>query len=104
MISLSRLSVLCTDIGGTSQVSDYSRILVLPTRENIYTQAATQLLSAAQNGDLANVRRLLTEGHVDVNVTDEVGVHRPGGGRGGAGDNLPWAPNTGAPPSSALLW
>ena len=60
-----------------SQVSDYSRILVLPTSENIVThmQAATQLLSAAQNGDLANVRRLLTEGHVDVNVTDKVGVH-----------------------------
>ena len=39
------------------------------------TQAATQLLSAAKNGDLANVRRLLTEGHVDINVTDKVGVH-----------------------------
>ena len=32
--------------------------------------------SAARNGDLANVTRLLSEGHVDVNVTDkEVGVH-----------------------------
>ena len=36
--------------------------------------AATQLLSAAHDGDIATVRRLLTEGHVDVNVTDEVGV------------------------------
>ena len=37
VISLSRLSVLCTDIGGMSQVSDYSRILVLPTSDNIVT-------------------------------------------------------------------
>ena len=36
--------------------------------------AATQLLSAARDGDIATVRRLVTEGHVDVNVTDEVGV------------------------------
>ena len=36
--------------------------------------AATQLLSAAYDGDIATVRRLVTEGHVDVNVTDEVGV------------------------------
>ena len=36
-VSLSRLSVLCTDIGGMSQVSDYSKILVLPTSENIVT-------------------------------------------------------------------
>ena len=36
--------------------------------------AATQLLSAAYDGDIATVRRLVTEGHVDVNVTNEVGV------------------------------
>ena len=35
---------------------------------------ATQLLSAALDGDIATVRRLVTEGRVDVNVTDEVGV------------------------------
>ena len=34
--------------------------------------ATTQLLSAARNGDIATVRRLVTEGHVDVNITDEV--------------------------------
>ena len=34
---------------------------------------ATALVS--YNGDLARVRRLLTEGHVDVNETDKVGVH-----------------------------
>ena len=34
----------------------------------------TQLLSAVRDGDIATVRRLVTEGHVDVNVTDEVGV------------------------------
>ena len=39
-----------------------------------HMQATTQLLSAAQDGDIATVRRLVTEGHVDVNVTDEVGV------------------------------
>ena len=39
--------------------------------------AATQLLSAARNGDIATVRRLVIEGHVDVNVTDEVGVSSP---------------------------
>ena len=39
-----------------------------------HIQAATQLLSAARNGDIATVRRLVSEGHVDVNVTDEVGV------------------------------
>ncbi|KAL5510768.1 hypothetical protein EMCRGX_G006369 [Ephydatia muelleri] len=32
---------------------------------------ATQLLSAAYDGDIATVRRLVTEGHVDMNVTDE---------------------------------
>ena len=36
--------------------------------------AATQLLLAASDGDIATVSRLLTEGHVDVNVTNEVGV------------------------------
>ena len=36
--------------------------------------ATTLLLSAARDGDLATVRRLVTESHVDVNVTDEVGV------------------------------
>ena len=36
--------------------------------------AATQLLSAVWDGDIATVRRLVTEGHVDVNVTNEVGV------------------------------
>ena len=35
---------------------------------------ATQLFSAARDGDIATVRRLVTEGHVDVNVMDEVGV------------------------------
>ena len=36
--------------------------------------ATTLLLSAARDGDIATVRRLVTEGHVDVNVMDEVGV------------------------------
>ena len=36
--------------------------------------AATLLLSAARDGDIATVRRLVTEGHVDMNVTNEVGV------------------------------
>ena len=36
--------------------------------------AATLLLSAARDGDIATVRRLVTEGHVDVNVTDQVSV------------------------------
>ena len=35
---------------------------------------ATQLLLAARDGDIATVRRLVSEGHVDINVTDEVGV------------------------------
>ena len=35
-------------------------------------QAATRLHSAACNGDIATVRRLMTLGHVDVNATDEV--------------------------------
>ena len=35
---------------------------------------ATRLLSAVRDGDIATVRRLVIEGHVDVNVTDEVGV------------------------------
>ena len=39
--------------------------------------AATQLLSAARDGDIATLRRLLTEGHVDMNTTDEVGMSRP---------------------------
>ena len=36
--------------------------------------AATLLLSAARDGDIATVRRLVTEGHVGMNVTNEVGV------------------------------
>ena len=36
--------------------------------------AATRLLSAARDGDIDTVRRLVTEGHVDVNVTDKVSV------------------------------
>ena len=36
--------------------------------------AATLLLRAARDGDIATVRRLVTEGHVDVNVTNKVGV------------------------------
>ena len=46
-------------------------------------QAATQLLSAARDGDVATVRRVLNEGEVDVNVMDEVSVE---GGGGGGGD------------------
>ena len=42
-----------------------------------HTQAATRLHSAACNGDIATVRRLMTLGHVDVNATDEVGVSSP---------------------------
>ena len=38
-----------------------------------YPQAATQLLSAARDGDLLNVKCVLAGGSVDVNVTDEVG-------------------------------
>ena len=37
-----------------------------------YAQAATQLLSAASDGDVVTVMRLLTTHGVSVNVTDEV--------------------------------
>ena len=47
------------------------RDIIVP---HMQAAAATQLLSAARHGDIATVRRLVTEGHVDVNVTDEVGV------------------------------
>ena len=36
--------------------------------------AATILLSAARNGDIATVRRIVTKGNVDMNVTDQVSV------------------------------
>ena len=43
-------------------------------------QASIQLIVAARDGDLATVRRVLAEGRVDVNATDEVqcfsGRHR----------------------------
>ena len=41
---------------------------------HIYThiQAATQLMPAARDGDIATVKRLLTEERVDVNVQDGV--------------------------------
>ena len=43
---------------------------------NPHTQAAaTQLISAARDGDIATVRKLVTEGQVDVNVTDKVRRH-----------------------------
>ena len=35
-------------------------------------QAATQLFSAVRDGDIATVKKLLIEKHVDVNVTDKV--------------------------------
>lgn len=34
------------------------------------------MISAARHGDIATVRKLLTENHVDVNITDEVKVCR----------------------------
>ena len=37
-----------------------------------YLQAATQLLSAARDGDIVNVILVLADGSVDVNFTDEV--------------------------------
>ena len=36
--------------------------------------AETQLFSAARNGDIATVRRLVTKGNVDINVKDQVSV------------------------------
>ena len=44
-----------------------------------HTQAAVAkvLHLAACYGDIATVRRLLTKGHVDVNVTNQVGVSSP---------------------------
>ena len=36
--------------------------------------SSTQLWVAAQDGDIATVRRLLAKGGVDVNIKDEVGV------------------------------
>ena len=50
--------------------------------------AATQLLLAGRNGDIATVRRLVTKDHVDVNVTDEVGVSIP------SSCKLHWRPHT----------
>ena len=47
------------------------RDIILP---HMQAAAATLLLSAAHDGDIATVRRLVTEGHVDVNVTDQVSV------------------------------
>ena len=47
------------------------RDIIVP---HMQVAATTLLLSAACDGDIATVRRLVTEGHVDVNVTDEVGV------------------------------
>ena len=40
--------------------------------------ASTYLLAAAQGGDIATVRRLLTNGGVDVNMKNEVGVFPKG--------------------------
>ena len=40
--------------------------------------ASTKLFTAARDGDIATVRRLLAEGRVDVNMKDEVGVSCPG--------------------------
>lgn len=40
--------------------------------------AATQLISAARDGDTATVRRLVNGGHVDVNVTDKKLKMAPG--------------------------
>ena len=39
---------------------------------DLYAQAATQLWSAARDGDVATVTRLLTTHGVSVNVTDKV--------------------------------
>ena len=48
------------------------RDIILPHMQA--AAAATLLLSAAHDGDIATVRRLVTEGHVDVNVMDQVSV------------------------------
>lgn len=37
-------------------------------------QADTQLILAARSGDIATLKRVLTEGHEDVNVMNAVGV------------------------------
>ena len=50
------------------------RDIVVP---HMQAAVATLLLSAARDRDIATVRRLLTEGHVDVNITDQVGVSSP---------------------------
>ena len=47
-----------------------TRDIIVPHMQAV----ATQLLSAAHDGDIATVRRLVTEGRVDMNVMDEVGV------------------------------
>ena len=50
------------------------RDIIVP---HMQAAVATLLLSAACDRDIATVRRLLTEGHVDVNITDQVGVSSP---------------------------
>ena len=47
------------------------RDIIVP---HMQAAAATLLLSAARDGDIATVRRLVTNTFVDVNVTDEVCV------------------------------
>ena len=42
--------------------------------ELFVTPQAAQLISAARDGDIATVKRLLTGRRVDVNVADEVCV------------------------------
>ena len=74
---------LCLSIGDMSQVSDYSWIqhvlrIILAyrkqrNRSRLLKSAAMQLMTAAKNRDITTVGKLLTEGHVDVNITDEVG-------------------------------
>lgn len=59
-------------------------------------QAATQLLSAARDGDVATVRRVLNEGEVDVNVMDEVSVGGGGGYLGSVPRLLAIVDNRGA--------
>ena len=40
----------------------------------VYAHAQARLISAARDGDIAVVKRILTERRVDANVTDEVSV------------------------------
>ena len=74
MVGLHTADCWCTSMIGLHTADCWCMLMM----GNVLQVPSTQLLVAAQDGDIATVRRLLAKGGVDVNVKNEVGVFPKG--------------------------